>query len=69
MDVVKVLAKLRDGVYGGIRNIAALGKDQVTKAGGNVDDFFHGGISKACAGSQVEDSEMFIGPHSLVGKI
>lgn len=60
MNVVQVLAKLGDGVDGGICNVAALGKEQVPQTGRSIDNLGHGCVRKPAAGRRVEDPQVLV---------
>lgn len=56
MHIVKVPTQSRNGVNSSVRDLTALGKDQVAQAGGNVNDSLNGPVCQSRAGCQVENS-------------
>jgi hypothetical protein len=60
--VVKILTQAWDGIDRGVRDVATLGEDEVSKARGHVDDLLHGSVGETHAACQVEDPEVFEDP-------
>ena len=61
MYVVQVLAETCNGHDGSVRNVAALGKDQVAESWSGLDDLLNPGVLKFPAISQIEDAQTVVG--------
>lgn len=58
VDVMQVLAELRDGEDGLIGNVATLCEDEIAKTRSGGDDLLDGMVGDPSAGGKVEDAEV-----------